>query len=64
MYSSSGAVFLTLHKYHTLTYSCDNSPQLSDDENKALYGKCFNTHGHNYVGMLPMNKFFSVGQCS
>ncbi|CAI8032397.1 6-pyruvoyl tetrahydrobiopterin synthase [Geodia barretti] len=25
------------------------SPQLSDEENKALFGKCFNTHGHNYV---------------
>ncbi|CAI8032396.1 6-pyruvoyl tetrahydrobiopterin synthase [Geodia barretti] len=24
------------------------SPQLSDEENKALFGKCFNTHGHNY----------------
>jgi 6-pyruvoyltetrahydropterin/6-carboxytetrahydropterin synthase len=26
---------------------CD--PDLSDDENRRLYGKCVNLHGHNYV---------------
>ena len=26
---------------------CD--PDLSDDENRALFGKCVNLHGHNYV---------------
>ena len=26
---------------------CD--PDLSDDENRGLYGKCVNLHGHNYV---------------
>ena len=26
---------------------CD--PRLSDDENRRLFGKCANLHGHNYV---------------
>src|SRR5215471_2150727 len=26
---------------------CD--PDLSDDENRRLFGKCVNLHGHNYV---------------
>ena len=26
---------------------CD--PDLSDDENRRLFGKCANLHGHNYV---------------
>jgi 6-pyruvoyltetrahydropterin/6-carboxytetrahydropterin synthase len=26
---------------------CD--PELSDDENRRLFGKCANLHGHNYV---------------
>ncbi len=26
---------------------CD--PGLSDDENRRLFGKCANLHGHNYV---------------
>jgi 6-pyruvoyltetrahydropterin/6-carboxytetrahydropterin synthase len=25
------------------------NPELSDAENRALYGKCANLHGHNYV---------------
>ena len=24
-------------------------PALSDDENRRLYGKCVNLHGHNYI---------------
>jgi 6-pyruvoyltetrahydropterin/6-carboxytetrahydropterin synthase len=24
-------------------------PDLSDDENRRLFGKCVNLHGHNYV---------------
>jgi len=24
-------------------------PRLSDDENRRLFGKCMNLHGHNYV---------------
>jgi len=24
-------------------------PQLSDDENRSLFGKCANLHGHNYL---------------
>ena len=24
-------------------------PELSDDENRRLFGKCVNLHGHNYV---------------
>src|SRR5580704_6903825 len=24
-------------------------PRLSDDENRRLFGKCVNLHGHNYV---------------
>lgn len=29
------------------------SPQLSEEENKRIYGKCshINGHGHNYIGM-------------
>ncbi len=26
---------------------CD--PDLSDDENRRLFGKCANLHGHNYI---------------
>ena len=25
------------------------NPRLSDDENRRLFGKCVNLHGHNYV---------------
>jgi len=25
------------------------NPDLSDDENQDLFGKCVNLHGHNYV---------------
>ena len=26
-----------------------HNPRLSDDENRRLFGKCANLHGHNYV---------------
>jgi 6-pyruvoyltetrahydropterin/6-carboxytetrahydropterin synthase len=26
-----------------------HNPQLSDDENRRLFGKCVNLHGHNYA---------------
>jgi 6-pyruvoyltetrahydropterin/6-carboxytetrahydropterin synthase len=26
-----------------------HNPHLSDDENRRLFGKCFNLHGHNYI---------------
>jgi 6-pyruvoyltetrahydropterin/6-carboxytetrahydropterin synthase len=26
-----------------------HNPRLSDDENRRLFGKCVNLHGHNYV---------------
>ena len=29
--------------------SCLDDPDLSDDENRRLFGKCTNLHGHNYV---------------
>lgn len=37
---------------HVLEFSAAHrlaSPHLSEAENRALYGPCFNAHGHNYV---------------
>lgn len=36
---------------HRVEFSCAHrlhSPELDEAENRALYGPCFNDHGHNY----------------
>ena len=33
--------------FNAAHHLCD--PDLSDDENRSLFGKCANLHGHNYV---------------
>ena len=41
-----------------------HSPQLSDDENRATYGKCNNPHGHGHNYMLEVTVSGAVDQAT
>jgi len=41
-----------------------HSPQLSDDENRATYGKCNNPHGHGHNYMLEVTVSGTVDQAT
>ena len=47
-------MFSASHRLH--------SPQLSDDENRATYGKCNNPHGHGHNYMLEVTVSGAVDQ--
>jgi len=49
-------MFSASHRLH--------SPQLSDDENRATYGKCNNPHGHGHNYMLEVTVSGAVDQAT
>jgi len=49
-------MFSASHRLH--------SPQLSDDENRATYGKCNNPHGHGHNYMLEVTVSGTVDQAT
>lgn len=46
---SSGPVVCVTRKAHFSAAHYLRSVYLSESENRDLYGKCYNTHGHNYT---------------
>jgi 6-pyruvoyltetrahydropterin/6-carboxytetrahydropterin synthase len=45
---SSSTVLVSRRESFNAAHELRN-PELSEDENRRLYGKCANLHGHNYV---------------
>jgi 6-pyruvoyltetrahydropterin/6-carboxytetrahydropterin synthase len=46
--SSQATVLVSRRETFNAAHQLRN-PRLSDDENRDLFGKCVNLHGHNYV---------------
>ena len=46
--TSQPTVLVSRHETFNAAHQLRN-PRLSDDENRRLFGKCVNLHGHNYA---------------